>query len=130
MAQSAEIYEWNAPRTGPTRELKLPYDDEPQRIFDFHEAKKPDITVRIALRSMTPKELREAGLIGKQRKTPRPYYTDRNGVTHNMEPTRIKRQGQGESPVDLNINLSSFNRSCLTPIKKALDRNNMVMIDI
>ncbi len=89
-----ELYDWKTPTCSPSMEERIPYHDTKGK-FDF-QTRKPDITLRVALTSMSQKELREEGLIREDDHPSRSrrYYRDRNGVLHAMDVTRIKRQGQ------------------------------------
>ena len=94
-----ELHDWKTPTCSPSKEETIPFHDTKGK-WDF-QTRKPDINIRVALTSMSMKEMREEGLVKGHghavRK--RQYYKDRNGVRHPMDVTRIKRQGKEPMPM-------------------------------
>ena len=121
-----ELHEWVVPTTGPSKEEVVPFHEN-TKPYDF-VTRKPDIVVRVALTSMSEKELREAGLTSGKKVMKRRYYVDRNGVAHNMDVVRIKRQAPEPQPTHLGK--MKFRKSWLNPLKKALAVNQMTQINI
>lgn len=91
-----ELHDWKTPTQSPTREMRIPFY-APKGKFDFRP-RKPDITIRVALTSMSRKEMIREELITTFDVQKKEYYTDRQGVRHSMEVTRIKRQQPKQLP--------------------------------
>lgn len=100
-----ELHDWKTPTCSPSKEETIPFHDTKMK-YDF-QTRKPDISLRVALTSMSRKELLKEGLIKPNDEKIRKgrYYKDRNGVLHPMDVTRIKRQAQDRKPSMIGVKM-------------------------